>query len=674
MQRIALISVFILGIAGAAASGSEFRLAPLFGDNMVLQQASLVTVWGWGVPGQPVALSASWGGHAEGTIGANGAWNVKLKTPRAGGPFVIEVRSGGSSVLYMNNVMTGEVWLCSGQSNMEMPLSGWPPSDTIQNSGFEVRNSANCAIRFFTVTRQTSAVPESTCIGQWVESSPVIAPGFSATAYFFAKSLQQALHVPVGMIHSSWGGTPVEAWMSTETIAKVPEFDTTMQKLAASKESRVRVDRWLEQFPTVEIRKDDPANRWKDLHFNDDSCSRIAYDETGWHVMRLPVYWESTELGDIVGAVWFRKHLRIPSSWVGKDLVVELGPVDDMDVTFVNGKRVGGIETEGAYKVPRVYSVPAAAVTDSNLCVAVRVLDYQGGGGIWGNREPMNVHPAGVADSIPLSGDWKYLPVAELYGGKLHVFGAKGEKFFTRPSLPIGIGPSTPTTLFNGMIAPLVPFTIKGAIWYQGESNVGNPMLYERLFPMMISNWRDAFASPSLPFYYVQIAPYEYGVRDRSQLLREAQLKTLALKNTGMAVTLDIGNPKNIHPANKPAVGERLARWALARTYGRTVAYSGPLLSKVRVHSGVVELKFEHAGKGLVVEDANGQNGFQIAGPDSVFRSATVKVSGDRLIVSNPEIPHPLAVRYAFTHAPAATLFNKDGLPATSFRTDDWQK
>lgn len=674
MQRIALISVFILGTAGAAASGSEFRLAPLFGDNMVLQQASFVTVWGWGVPGQQVALTASWGGHAEGTIGDNGAWNVKLKTPRAGGPFVIEVRSGGSSVLYMNNVMTGEVWLGSGQSNMEMPLTGWPPSDTIRNSGFEIRNAANCDIRFFTVTRQTSAVPESTCTGQWVESSPLSAPGFSATAYFFAKNLQQALHVPVGMIHSSWGGTPVEAWMSTETMAKVPEFDTTMQKLASSKESRARLDRWLGQFPVLEVRKDDPAGRWKDLHFDDDSCSRVVCDETGWRVMKLPVYWESTELGDIDGAVWFRKHVRIPSSWIGKELVVELGPIDDMDVTFVNGKRVGGIETEGAWKVPRVYTVPAASVTDSNLCVAVRVLDYQGGGGIWGNREPMDVHPSGIADSVSLSGDWKYLPVAELYGGKFHVFGSNGEKSFTRPRLPIDIGPSAPTTLFNGMIAPLIPYVIRGAIWYQGETNVGHPKLYERLFPMMISNWRDAFAIPSLPFYYVQIAPYEYGGRDHSELLREAQLKTLAVKNTGMAVTLDIGNPKNIHPSNKTAVGERLARLALAKTYGRPMAFSGPLLSRVRLRSGSIELTFGNAGKGLVVEDADGQNGFQIAGPDSIFRSATVKVSGDRLIVSHPDIAHPLAVRYAFTNAPAGTLFNKEGLPATSFRTDDWQK
>jgi len=263
-------------------------------------------------------------------------------------------------------------------------------------------------------------------------------------------------------------------------------------------------------------------------------------------------------------------------------------------------------------------------------------------------------------------------PRCGLPGDRLYVFGLKGDQFFKRPRLPFDFSGYSPTALYNGMIAPLAPFRLAGVIWYQGESNAGAPSLYQRLFPLMIGNWRSAFKSPLLPFYYVQIAPYAYDPHTHSEYLRESQFLALNVKNTGMAVTMDVGNVRNIHPANKQEVGRRLALWALARTYGKKIVYSGPLYRSSRYLKGGIELSFDQTARGLVVTQTENGNGFLIAGEDRVFRPADVRVRGDKLIVSRPTLTNPKAVRYAFSNTSQATLFNTEGLPSPSFRTDDW--
>jgi sialate O-acetylesterase len=344
-----------------------------------------------------------------------------------------------------------------------------------------------------------------------------------------------------------------------------------------------------------------------------------------------------------------------------------------MDVTFVNGKKVGGIEDEGFYQKNRIYSVPAELVKDSILTIAVRVIDIGGGGGIWGNF-PMILHPKGSDDKISISGDWKYLPVAEYIAGKFYVFGYKNEEYYNRPKLPINVSESTPTALYNGMIAPLIPYAIKGAIWYQGESNVGDADLYKSVFPAMIKNWRDDWKQGNFPFYFVQIAPWEYGDNSYSQNLREAQFLTLSTPKTGMAVTLDVGSPKTIHPSDKKDVGERLAFWALAKDYNKHFVYSGPLYKSMKVKEGKIILTFDQAENGLIIKDKNDVNNFQIAGEDKIFRKADVKIIGKKLVVSSDEVKSPIAVRYGWSNYVDASLFNKAGLPASSFRTDDWKK
>jgi sialate O-acetylesterase len=598
-------------------------------------------------------------------------WTLKLTTPKAGGPYDVSIRHAESTIT-LKNVLIGEVWLCSGQSNMEMPLEGWPPNDTIWNSASAIDHSSNPKIRLFHVQRNFSVVPVSECVGTWRECLPSTVRTFSASAYFFGKKLYESLKVPIGLIEVAWGGTAVESWMSKEKLGTFDEYVATLKKIDDCRESIQILSQWLSERPTINVTSRPPLQKWEGLQFQDDGCAEREFPDSAWYDMTLPTLWERTSVGEFDGTVWFRKRVEIPSAWMGKALTLHLGPIDDMDETYVNGKKIGEMMKDGFWKVERVYTIPDSAVNDSVLQIAVRVLDTQGGGGIWGDGKAMFISSDSSETKIPLEGTWKYLPVAEYRSGIFWVYGANADQFKNRPKLPIDFSGYSPTALFNGMISPLVPFAIRGAIWYQGESNTNKPDLYKQLFPAMIADWRRAFQRGDFPFYFVQIAPYAYGGQTNSQLLREAQLQSLKVKNTGMAVTLDIGNPKNIHPANKEGVGTRLALSALAETYGKRVAYSGPLYKAMKIVKGTIVLSFDQAGKGLVLREPAADQSFSIAGEDKVFRTANVKVDGKKLAVFHQDIQHPLAVRYAWSDTAQGTLFNKEGLPASSFRTDAW--
>ncbi|HXX65057.1 MAG TPA: sialate O-acetylesterase, partial [Bacteroidota bacterium] len=340
------------------------------------------------MPGSRIVVVASWKKGAETTVNSDGSWLLSLATPKAGGPYEIEFRHDQSSTA-LKNVLIGEVWLCSGQSNMEMPLQGWPP-DSIMWAKEEIANSSNDAIRLFTVRRAYSPSPEWSCAGRWESCAPQTSAGFSATAYFFGRKLQQTLHVPIGLIHSSWGGTPIEAWTSAEFISRVARYDSVIQKMRVSADSMKLLKAWLERFPVMDMSARDAATKWQHLTFQDDQCALSSYADSAWHIMHLPTYWEQTGLGEFDGVVWFRKQVTIPPSWVHKDLILELGPVDDMDVSFVNGHQVGSHETEGLWRAERVYSVPANIVDSTAMTIAVRVLDIGGGGGIYGPAASMS--------------------------------------------------------------------------------------------------------------------------------------------------------------------------------------------------------------------------------------------------------------------------------------------
>jgi len=668
MNLIAVIFSFLTLINSTEKTTME--IPSIFSDNMVLQQNSTASFWGKAEPRIKVNINASWGESATTNVNDDGSWLAKIKTPSAGGPFEVNLTVGDSTIIY-KNILIGEVWLCSGQSNMEMPLQGWPPNDLILNSQEEIKNSSNSNIRLFSVSRAYSVEKEFNVDGKWEECNPQTIASFSATAYFFGKRLQEKLNIPIGLIHSSWGGTPAESWTSNEYLESIDDFKPILADIENSKGDIQKYKVWLSDHPVINIDKPLETS-WENLDFNDEKCSSTNFKDSMWREVDLPRLWETSEVGNFDGVIWFRKKIEIPESWRDQNLVIELGPIDDMDRTYVNGVLIGAHEKSGFWRNDRIYNIPKELLS-KEILIAVRVLDNQGGGGLYGDIEKLKIHPTNSDESISLSGKWKYLPVAEYHGQKFYAFDIDKMDYYSRPLIKISLSANTPTTLFNAMINPLVPYSIGGAIWYQGESNTGRSEQYTTLFPLMIKNWREVWGLGDFPFYYVQIAPYNYGSETHSEFLRESQLKSLSVQNTGMVVTLDIGNPVNIHPSNKQDVGKRLADWALAKTYNKNVPYSGPLYKSMKVEKDKIVISFDHCDE-LVVKQSEDNNNFLIAGTDSVFKNAEVKIDNDQLILFNPGIENPVAARYAWSNTATATLFNKEGLPASSFRTDNWEK
>src|SRR3972149_9442486 len=368
MNLIAVIFSFLTLINSTEKTTME--IPSIFSDNMVLQQNSTASFWGKAEPRIKVNINASWGESATTNVNDDGSWLAKIKTPSAGGPFEVNLTVGDSTIIY-KNILIGEVWLCSGQSNMEMPLQGWPPNDLILNSQEEIKNSSNSNIRLFSVSRAYSVEKEFNVDGKWEECNPQTIASFSATAYFFGKRLHEKLNIPIGLIHSSWGGTPVESWTSDEYLNTVDEYKPILNDIKSSSAEIQKYKEWLSSHPVINI--DKPVEtRWENLDFNDEKCSSINFDDSNWKEMNLPIHWEETEVGNFDGVIWFRKKIELPESWKGKDLVLELGPIDDIDRTYINGTLVGAHERDGFWRTERIYSVPKELLVSNEILIAVR--------------------------------------------------------------------------------------------------------------------------------------------------------------------------------------------------------------------------------------------------------------------------------------------------------------
>jgi sialate O-acetylesterase len=652
-------------------SRKEIEIPSIFSDNMVLQQKANVPFFGKAIPGQRVNITSSWGGTSKTKVGMDGSWKLYIKTPKAGGPFSIKMNIGDSIISY-KNVMVGEVWLCSGQSNMEIPLEGWPGNNKIANSEEEIRNAKYPMIRLFNVAKVKLPKPAFNCRGSWQECTPENVKSFSSTAYFFGRKLFKELKVPIGLIEAAWGGTPIETWISEKVITQLKDYKDYPSKIEKMDKEYNKFLSWLLPHKSIDVSKRKNEEKWKSLDFGDFYCAGKELNDEKWAKMNVPGYWEKAGVEEFDGVIWFRKHIQIPKNWINKDLLLELGPVDDCDITFVNGQQVGAHEEPGICMIKRNYIVPAGVVKDTILTIAVRILDNFGLGGFWGKNDEMKIGLKDSTEKIRIDGEWKYLPIAELMNDKFYLLDFKENEFLKRPKMEVTITPDLPAVLYNGMIAPLIPYSIKGVIWYQGEANTNNPAAYRTLFPMMIKNWREDWKN-DFSFLFAQIAPFRYSETTYSQELRESQLYSLKTPKTGMAVTLDIGDSMTIHPPDKQDVGERLALWALAKNYGQKVQYSGPLYKSFKVSNNKIVLTFEYAD-GLKVGEYNGKNLFQIADKSKVFKAAKIEIKGNTIIVYSDEVKEPVAVRYAWSNYTKGTLFNKAGLPASSFRTDDWSR
>ncbi len=614
---------------------------------MVLQRSKPISIWGWAAAGEK--LTVQFNKQTKTALAdAEGKWQVMLSPENAGGPFQLSVK--GTNEVTIKNILVGEVWICSGQSNMEMPIEGW---GKINNYQQEIASANYPMIRHFKVPNTVSTkLQDDISGGDWKICSPATAGDFSATAYFFARKLYDKLKVPIGLINTSWGGTQSEAWTSEQAFEQNPEM-----KYVAAAMKNTDIEAYMKKRAEAVMVNVEKQQGTFNNAANTADWKNSDFDDSKWPMMKLPGLWESQGLPDLDGVVWFRKTITISDADAGKAALLELCMIDDNDETYVNGVLVGS--TVG-YNTPRKYQIAAGILKAGRNTIAVKVGDTGGGGGIYGIAADLKLT---IDNRVQLlTGDWAF-QVAHLQASSTSV------------------GPNDyPSLLFNAMLYPLIQYSIRGAIWYQGETNASRAYQYRTAFPLMIKDWRKHFKQADFPFLFVQLSTFGSAAANSNSgsdwaELREAQAMTLSLPNTGMAVTTDIGNPADIHPKNKQDVGIRLADIAMHDVYKKAGEYEGPMYKSMKAEGNKIVLTFTHTGSGLMAKvNSTNLNGFEIAGADKKFYAAKAIISGDKIIVSSEAVAQPVAVRYNWANdASAGNLFNKELFPAAPFRTDSWE-
>ena len=643
-QLAALVGFLVGSCAMASASPS---LPSLFSDHMVLQRGKPIPVWGSADPGESLRVTLA-DRSAEVVAGPDGRWRVVLEPLIAGGPFTLVVE--GKTRLTVRDVLIGEVWVASGQSNMHFALRG---SSTAAE---DLPLASHGGIRLFTVPRSSSLKPKEDAGGRWVTCSPLTAGEFSAVAYHFGLELHLRLGVPVGLVQSSWPGTAAEEWTDAPSMAGEPDFAAIHGRWLAVEDATTGVeDRPSDfdvSFDDVRLVPDEPPGA-EPILVGDFRKGTLQNDLGG----EWTYSWESAPLSRVEmspagppGEGWVLRNagqLRFSDTALLQLRFRKNG--DPMDLTRYSGIRFRH-RGRGLFKI---HVLQPTIVDWDNYCTRTIAA-----GAEWSELEIHfeDLRQAGWGEVRPFSpGALTVLTIEVL------------------PGLP---GTRPPGGLFNGMIAPLVPYAMRGVIWYQGEGNAGRAWQYRKLLPTLIRRWRSAWQQDELPFLVVQLPNFGKRQAEPSESewaeLREAQLATLALPHTGLAVTIDVGEAGNVHPRNKRPVGQRLARWALGDVYRVENVYSGPLVELATVEGSRMTLRFRHAGSGLATLDGKALRGFAIAGLDRRFVWADSRIDGDSVVVESREVPAPVAVRYAWAANPDGNLGNREGLPASPFRTDEW--
>jgi sialate O-acetylesterase len=628
-----------LWLAATSPAWGAIELPPIFTDGAVLQREEPVPVWGRAPAGSQLTLRFA-GETRQVQADDAGNWRAEFAPRKAGGPHEIQLSSGDFSKT-IRDVWMGDVWVCSGQSNMEWPLRNSADADA------QIQAAPLPQIRHFKVPRGWAAQPAAALAGgEWLAATPEHLGDFTGVGWFFAREVNRATGVPIGLINASWGGSRIEAWMSPQALGKSPEATRkSVEQMAAEGEARARaVAQSLRRWPGAVVPKVTLATA---------DWSAPELDERDWLEIQAPSLWEEQGFPGVDGVIWYRRSFELSASQAAAGITLGLGRIDDNDITWVNGHRVG--ETN-AYDRVRRYEVPAEYLREGRNQIAVRVEDNGGGGGIYSNANLLYWQSAdGQLGS--LSGPWKIKAdrVSITIIDNVH---------------------HLDTALYNQMIHPLFPLPVKGVLWYQGESNAVSAQQaeeYRKLFPAMINDWRARWNKPELPFYWVQLANFisnsDTPETSPWAILRESQTAALALKNTGQAVIIDVGNPADIHPTDKKTVGERLARIALHQTYGKKdIHFRGPVFQSAEVAKDQLIVKFSTSGK-LAPATQGFIKGFEVAGKDGKFRKLEGIIQANNVVLPLSGISQPQQLRYAWSDNPeVANLMDVQGLPAEPFR------
>lgn len=647
-MRIKIQFIVFLFTASALSVSllADVRLPSIVSDGMVLQRDQPLKIWGWADPGEKVSVDFV-GVKKSAKADVDGKWKMELSPMEAGGPYELQIK--GKNLLKLNDVYLGDVWICSGQSNMTHQFNRHQERYQV-----EIAESENPKIRQF-------YVPTSPALGgpvedipnlSWKPATPENLLNFTVIGYFYAEKLYERYGVPQGIINSCVGGTRIESWTSEEGLKEFPELVATIERnkdqdYIERVNAEAKADRESDG-PTVDRDKGRLAPvPWQDP----------AYEPLNWKPYTIPGYWEDHGMRNLDGVVWFRREVEVPESMIGMDVTLKLGRIRNADEAYVNGQRVGS----WGYEYPqRDYTIPAGVLKPGKNLFVIRVQNNYGKGGFIVDK-PYYIEAGG--DRIDLKGDWLY---------------KVGEVF--RPARKYKSGISAqgqPASLYNGMIAPFVEYGIRGILWYQGESNANDPEEYRTLLPGLIEDWRAKWGLGDIPFLIAQLPKYMdidfLPAESNWALMREVQLQTSqTLPNVGLGVNLELGEWNDIHPLNKKPVGERLALQAMEISYDDSdIVSSGPVYDSSEIEDGKIIISFEHVGSGLVSNNKEPLAHFAIAGADKKFVWAEAEIEGDSVIVWSNEVADPKYVRYAWADNPDfANLYNKEGLPASPFRTD----
>lgn len=642
MKKVFIIQLLLAFVVSGFA---QVKLPRLLRDSMVLQRDTKIKFWGWAAPDEKVSINFN-GRMYETKTDTAGNWAVYLPPTKAGGPYNIDIIA--SNTITLHDILFGDVWFCSGQSNMVHPLN---IHDVTYAKDIEQANYPQ--VRQFLIPTLINLQGPQNDIpsGNWVSAVGKEVRPFSAVAFFFAKKLYNKYKIPIGIINASVGGTPIEAWMSGQGLQGFPAVINTLKK---NKDTA-----YINSFnrkPLANANQPQPladagsagAIKWFD----------IAYVPKGWHTINIPGYWADQGIKNLNGVVWYRKEIDIPAAMAGKPARVFLGRIVDADDLYINGQQVGNT----VYLYPqRRYAVPAGILKAGKNIFVIRVTNFTGKGGFVPGK-PYCIFAGN--DTVDLKGYWHYkvgtvfMPVAgEGFAGGINT-------------------QNQPAALYNAMVAPFINYAVKGFCWYQGESNTSEAKQYAKLLPAFINDWRMKWGMGDLPFLYVQLPgfmDYNYLPSESDwALLRESQLKTLAVTNTAMVVAIDLGEWNDIHPDDKKSVGERLAIAAGKMAYKENIVYSGPLFKSALIQQNKIIISFNNTGSGLITNDGEAPAEFAIAGADKKFVWASTKIEGDKIVAWSNDIDEPKYVRYAWSDNPVnPNLFNKEGLPASPFRTDE---